>query len=151
VTHHPDNPWLDRFRTPTADALIEAVPEERATVLAELRAALTGAHGREETVEWRGEPCRWCLCYTCRGQKADDCPPWVIVPNPKKPVFLTGLRQASLAALSEKKLGRGVRECLTAGRVVGPRVWVEWPCEPGSASRELLDHLEVIVEGSRRG
>ncbi|MEM7622610.1 MAG: hypothetical protein AAF235_05345 [Planctomycetota bacterium] len=135
--------WMNRFETPTADALLDAIGEEPRPHARTVRQTILDEYHQSEHVRWRGEPCGWALDYG----DADD-PVCSLSSDPEGALVAVRLDATQCERLVSGKPSKGVREILEYGRVVGSRLWVEIRLLSESDAEDGLTVLSCVFAGA---
>lgn len=124
------SPWLDRYSTPDAHALLEALPRTHKAAALRVRTFYIDSLGAEEQVLWQGV-WKWTLCY-CTHQPAPV--------SPQRPGFVSGATgklgkraETPLEGHAQKLAGdtqsiRSVKDQSTH-REVEARTWMSRECQ----------------------
>jgi hypothetical protein len=136
--------WENKFRRPSAEALVADCPAEVAAVLGWARAAMVEEFGLREEVDWLGLPWRWTLVYRLGGN--DSRAFGYLVPNPGGPQIAVPLPREVVEALPARRMKRPVRDGIAQARIVGGVHWPVWDL----SSRAQLDDVLDVVRQKRR-
>lgn len=137
LTHR--SAWMDRFRTPSAEDLLNALSAERGALVGQARQQLAALETVRESLSWVGLPWRWTFVYRRRGDQRR--PIAYLVPNPEGPELAIPLADRMIADLGFRKLPRFVREGIIAAVYVNGVHWASWEL----ASQTVLDELLSLV------
>ncbi len=120
-------PWQDRYQTPTADALLAALPPE---ALALARQALKHL-GRKPKPVWI-DPWNWTLQF--------DLPagPAYLIPDPGSLKIAARVPRARLENDDLSSLAKPARDPIVAASSVGDGVWIEWLLASAAAADAVL-------------
>lgn len=132
-------PWSDRFRTPTADDLLSALPRtlRGATEAARQRLASTGP--LEEHLRWQGI-WRWSFAYESPQASKPEA---YVIPDPRLPRICIPLDAAAVGRLISQPSPAFVREVVERCAVVASVRWATWDIESKSMVLELLETLRT--------
>lgn len=132
-------PWSDRFRTPTADELLNCLPRtlRAATEAARQRLASTGP--LEERLRWQGI---WRWSFTYESPQAFK-PEAYVIPDPRLPRICIPLDAAAVGRLFAQPSPGFVREVVERCAVVAGVRWATWDIESKSMALELVDTLRT--------
>jgi hypothetical protein len=138
--------WHDKFSTPSAAELRNAVPKPAVDLLDALREELRGYPELDEAVVWQGVPWRWTLVYRSRAQTQPAAPgpvlgvAWAyLIPDPLKPQVCIPLTRRQLDLLPLKKFKKPVRDGLIFARQVNGTFWPTWELSTAAPVEELIE------------
>ncbi len=147
--------WSDRFRQPTTDELLSALPASEAEPFHMARAGLLAIDRCEEHLGWEGIPWRWCLSY--RITPAEDHPSGVrpapfayLIPEPTQPKLCVPLPTSVIAALKPRQVAKTVREGIIASSPVDGVFWPTWHLQTKTGAEELLALIRFRLEADAK-
>jgi hypothetical protein len=139
TTTSPKGIWSDRFSTPGADALVDALRRDLAPAVQHARERLMAGHGLSEQVRWQGVWC-WTLVYSCDAGHGVA----YVIPDPARPRLGLAVKVGGAADLPLKKLTRVVRDAVLHAPVVDGFKWVALEITSKAAVDEALAVLELV-------
>lgn len=136
--------WLDRFTTPTLEALTRSYPDPYASLAGSLVEALVSRTRRKATVEWRGVPWRWTGVF----RRSGETEPWAyFVPSHEAPVLAMPVPADLLTQHTDSQaIPRGLRDAIERAPLVGQIRWAEWPVTSEAVLDELIGLIDRICE-----
>jgi hypothetical protein len=129
------HPWSDRFRTPTAEALVADLPKSLIPAFEHARKCLSNSHSLAEAVHWQGV-WQWCLTYTHNGDSS--LPAAYLVPDPDRPRLCIPFPEHALHDLPLKRLAKSVRDVLIHAPAVNGVRWATWDLHSKAGVDEVL-------------
>ena len=140
--------WQNRFVTPGAQELADAVARSLRPTLACVRKRLLSVDGVCEQVQWQGV-WKWTLVYTHRGQPGRA---WAfLVPDPERPRLCIPMPEVSLGTPKARRLTRELREMLSQAPVVNGARWPVWTLQNKAQAEELLSLCELKAPATDMG
>jgi hypothetical protein len=132
-------PWEDRFREPTSDELLAAMPKQHLATFDHARGRLLAIDGVRETIGWHGIPWRWAMSY----RTAAETPHAIsyLIPQPGRPLLAIPIPVEMLATIPLKKHTRVVRDGITFSAEVAGVYWPTWDL----TGKTLVDELFTII------
>ncbi len=129
--------WKNRFRTPQAPELLDAMDKQVSVVVAYARDLIRGFPQLSETLEWQGV-WNWTFTYSNGDPRG---PVAFVVPNPARPRLTLALPDEAIPNLPIKKLSRYVRDGLAHAPVVDGVRWAAWDI----ASKGQVDEVVTLL------
>lgn len=139
------SPWEDRFATPSAEDLLQALDPDAAGLVASLREEFKTDFLLHERLEWCGVPWKWSLTFRADTSATSDILAY-IVPSPESPCVVYRLPHDRVGSLPLRKLSRHVKEGLATAQLVAGVCWPEWKIQSATQTRDLADLLGLIHE-----
>ena len=133
-------PWKDRFNRPAVDRLREGLADDAIAIFDELREALLGLEGVEETLAWYGHSWYWTIAY--RTRHAEE-PLAVIIPSPDDLQLAAPVDADFFKSLSFKRMKRSLREGLDLAREPFHTRWAVWSVQAPRLSDDVIDLIEA--------
>ena len=137
---HPlplSQPWSDRFRTPSADDLLNCLPRAARAATDAARQRLAATRPLAEHLRWMGI-WRWSFAYEAAGAAAPDA---YVIPDPRLPRICIPLDAVAVGRLFAAPSPGFVREVVERCAVVAGVRWATWEIESKGQVGELLDTL----------
>ena len=137
---HPlplSQPWSDRFRTPSADELLNCLPRIPRAATETARQRLASSATLQEHLRWQGI-WRWSFAY--EGPQASK-PEAYVIPDPRLPRICIPLDAAAANRVFSQPSPGFVREVVERCAAVAGVRWVTWDIESKAMVVELLDTL----------
>ncbi len=130
-------PWSDRFRTPTADDLLDALPRSLRPATDAARARLVAGGSLEEHLRWLGI-WRWSFTYEAACGAAPEA---YVIPDPRTPRICVPLDAAAVVRLFTKPCASFVRDSVERCAAVAGVRWATWDIESKGMVESLFDIL----------
>ncbi len=132
--------WVDRFRVPAPDDLLEAMPARTRAQVDAARRQLVTTTGGAEYVQWLG-PWGWTLVY--RTPECNGVARGYIVCDPLRPRACIPAHEDAVteSATDGKGLGKGLQAVLSSAPSVDGVLWAVWEIE----SKERVNEMARIA------
>jgi hypothetical protein len=141
-------PWADRFRTPTAEALIAGMRGELRGMATTLRRQLLAVNSASESAAWLGT-WQWTLQFRIAG--ASEAAWAYVIPNPDKLQLCVPVRESVVAVLPTGVVSSAMRQALVRAPMVDGVRWVTWDVGSASQAITLARFAAAVAKAEGRG
>lgn len=138
------SPWSDRFRTPTAEALLAQYEGHGRDLADAALADLAKIVGSPPTIEWQGLSWKWALVYRVPGEHD---PVIYLVPTPDWPTLALPVPQPIAEDIITRRGSKYLRDVLVHACQVGQTRWAQWSIQGRAQLADVLKLCAGIVQG----
>lgn len=147
--------WEDRFRRPSAPALVRALAKHHAALVTHARSRILELGGIVEEAVWLGVPWKWTLVY--RRQTLPDAgtpAPLAtalafIIPQPARPQLCIPVQGREATAQRGSAIVTAVRHAVGKSVLVGNIRWPSWDLTGKGQIEAALELLRERVASER--
>lgn len=137
--------WTDRFQSPDAGMLREALHGHGRHQFDAVRKRLLELDAVSESPVWYGDCWKWSIEYRTPLSKPPGDPLTVLIPCPEDLQLALPIDREFIESLSVKRMKRAVRDGLELAREPFDTRWSVWSIG-GAAGHGLLDDLQDLIE-----
>jgi hypothetical protein len=130
------SPWEDRYRTPTAPELAEALGKQNEQLLLAAKERLLALESIQERVVWRGIPWRWTLAYELDADPSRALA--FLIPQPARPQLSIPMPGEFVGQLPLKRLSKVIRDAIVFSANVAGVHWPTWELTNKTFIEELI-------------
>lgn len=133
-------PWLDRFKQPTAAALLAELPAQKLGLFETVREKLPETTDAVETLGWHGIPWRWCFAYEVGKKRkgSDELPFAYLIPDPERPRLCLPLEGSVVATVKPRQISKTIREGIVYATRVADVFWTTWDLQSKAGLEDIL-------------
>jgi len=145
-TQKSDRPaWLDRWREPRLDQLLEPLKHHQRKPFETLIQELDALEGVNRRFTWFGASWRWTIEY--RDQTEPHRPVCFMVPDIESPKVCVPLKDPDLEHLPLARLGKFIREGITSAKCALSTRWAIWNVTSKAEVGMVCDLVRRMVHG----
>ncbi len=138
------SPWINRFETPSLDALLEQYEGHAQSLAENALVSLTEIVEAKPAIEWKGLPWRWTAVFRA---DSDPEPCVYLIPTPDWPSIALPVPVSTVQELLDAKGSKYIKETLLHACQVGQVRWAEWSIQGKAQLADVLDLAQSIING----